>query len=110
MTSIFPDFLSSARWNLALFPLFAVFAGIFSVLLFGPLGLALSRRFESRADRYALENISAQTAFATALAGLADRNLSNAYPSWWVKILFYSHPPIGERLKAADDFQRKPGR
>lgn len=110
MTSIFPNFLSSARWNLALFPLFAVFAGIFSGLLFGPLGLALSRRFESRADQYALENIAAQTAFATALAGLADRNLSNAYPSWWVKTLFYSHPPIGERLKAADDFQRKPGR
>jgi len=106
MASVFPHFLSSTRWNLTVLPLFAIFASVFSGLFFGPLRLALSRRFESQADRYALENLKDQTAFITAMAGLADRNLSNAYPAWWVKILFYSHPPIGERLRTAEKFIR----
>jgi len=39
----------------------------------------------------------------TALAGLANRNLVNAYPAGWVKFLYYSHPLIGERLKMAEE-------
>jgi STE24 endopeptidase len=76
--------------------------GAFSGFLFGPLSNALSRRFERQADRYALRSIPDKDAFMTALAGLANRNLSNAYPSWWVKILYYSHPPIGERIRMAE--------
>jgi len=41
----------------------------------------------------------------TAMAGLASRNLINAYPEWWVKLLYYSHPTIAERLKMAEDFK-----
>lgn len=108
MAAVAPRYLTSARSNLAVFPLFVVMAGLFSGLLFGPLGLALSRRFECQADRYALENIAEKKAFQTALAGLANRNLSNSYPAWWVKVLFYSHPPIGERLEAADNFRERP--
>ena len=104
MKALFPQFLSSPRWNLALLPMFAILTGIISGLLFGPLGNALSRHFEKQADLYALENIKEKKAFMTALAALADRNLSNAYPEWWVKILYYSHPPTGERLKTAELF------
>jgi STE24 endopeptidase len=101
---IFPQFLTSTRWNLSLFPIFVIFLGLISGLLFGPLNNALSRYFEKQADRYALENIEDKKSFMTALAGLADRNLSNAYPELWMKFLFYSHPPIGERLQMAEDF------
>ncbi|MGB6864811.1 MAG: M48 family metallopeptidase [Candidatus Aminicenantaceae bacterium] len=102
MKAVFPSFLLSTRANLSLFPFFAILMGALSAFLFGPLSNALSRRFESQADRYALRSIPDKDAFVTALAGLANRNLSNAYPSWWVKLLYYSHPPIGERLYMAE--------
>jgi len=102
MRSFFPDFLSSARSNLALLPWLALFMGGISGFLLKPLGNAISRYFERQADRFAMKNISDEKAFLTALAGLANRNLSNAYPAWWVKWLYYSHPPIGERLETAE--------
>lgn len=105
--SVFPDFSSSTRWNLVHLPIFVLILGALSGFLFGPLGLALSRKFERQADAYALRNIEDKRDFMTALAGLADRNLSNAYPVRWVKLLYYSHPPIGERLEMADRFRRK---
>jgi STE24 endopeptidase len=102
MKALFPSFLTSTRANLSLFPIFAILIGALSGFLFGPLSNTLSRRFERQADRYVLRSIPVKDAFLTALAGLADRNLSNAYPSWWVKLLYYSHPPIGERLHEAE--------
>jgi len=107
MRTFFPEFLSSTRVNLTLLPMMAILAGILSDLLFTVMSNAISRHFEAQSDRYALENINNPNSFLTALAGLADRNLSNAYPSWWVKLLYYSHPPIGERLQMAENFQRK---
>lgn len=104
LKALFPHFLTTTRWNLALVPVFAILLGALSGLLFGPLNNALSRSFEKQADRYALENIAHKQSFMTALAGLADRNLSNAYPEWWVKFLYYSHPPIGERLEMAEKY------
>jgi STE24 endopeptidase len=98
----FPDFLTSTQDNLSLFPVFAVLMGGFSGFLFAPLNHSLSRYFEKQADRYALASIQNNRSFITALAGLANRNLSNAYPEWWAKLLYYSHPPIGERLEMAE--------
>lgn len=105
MKSFFPQFLSSPRWNLALFPFFVIFAGAITGFLLGPLRNSVSRHFEKQSDQYALENTRDRKAFMTALAGLADRNLVNAYPEWWAKFLFYSHPPIGERLRMAELFE-----
>jgi STE24 endopeptidase len=107
MRSIFAQFLSSTSWNLTFFPVFVVLAGGISVFLFSPFSNALSRYFEKKADRYALENIQDKKAFMTAMAGLAGRNLSNAYPEWWVKFLYYSHPPVGERLAMAENYKRR---
>jgi len=104
LSSIFPAFLSSTVWNLTLFPVFVIFMGFISGFLFGPLSNAFSRFFERQADQYALEMIQDKKAFMTAIAGLADRNLSNAYPAGWIKFLYYSHPPIGERLTMAESF------
>lgn len=110
MRTLFPEFLSSTRVNLTLLPMMAILAGVLSGLLFTVMSNAISRHFEAQSDRYALENINNPNSFLTALAGLADRNLANAYPSWWVKLLYYSHPPIGERLQMAENFQRKVAR
>ena len=102
MKWVFPQFLSSTQSNLSLFPMFAVMLGGLSGFLFAPLNNALSRSFEKKADMYALANIQDYRPFLSALAGLANRNLANAYPAGWVKFLYYSHPPIGERLKMAE--------
>lgn len=103
LKGIFPRFLTSLQGNLSLFPIFAILLGGFLGFLFAPLNNFISRNFEKEADRYALDNIKNSPSFITALAGLANRNLSNAYPEWWVKVLFYSHPPVGERLKMAEN-------
>ncbi len=104
MQRAFPSFLSSPRANLALLPPLFILIGFFGGFLFAPFAQALSRRFERQADTYALNAISSPRSFQSALAGLADRNLSNAYPAWWIKLFYYSHPPIGERLAAADAY------
>lgn len=109
MDWLFPGFPASTRENLAVFPIFAILMGSISMLLFGPLSLAISRMFERQADKYALNAVSNKNAYKTALAGLANRNLSNAYPEWWIKLLYYSHPPIGERLLMAEQFETQAG-
>jgi STE24 endopeptidase len=107
MRSLFPGFLASPRLDLGLFPMFFILAGAISGFLFGLLGKALSRHFEKQADQYALKSIKDKKAFLTAMAGLANRNLANAYPEGWVKLLFYTHPPIGERLEMAESELRR---
>ena len=99
----FPGYLFSIPETLNLFPMMAVILSAVSGCIFSPLGNALSRYFERQADRYALNAVEDKRAFIKALAGLADRNLSNAYPVWWVRLLYYSHPPVGERLSLAEE-------
>ncbi len=101
MAGLFPHFLESTVWNLTLFPLFILTISLLSTLLFSPPNKTLSRYFERQADHVSLELTGDRKAFQIALAGLANRNLSNAYPPWWVKIFYYSHSPIGERLDFA---------
>lgn len=105
MGSLFPECLSSVRANLTLLPMFLLLMSGISGILFGPLSNYISRCFECQADRTALEMIAAKTAFLSAMAGLANRNLANAYPPRWVKWLYYSHPPLGERLTFGETWQ-----
>mgnify|MGYP001056944858 CR=1 FL=1 len=102
MRLIFPGFMSGIRMNLTLFPFFILILEGISTFLLGPIGNAISRYYEKQADRYALENIDDKRSFLEALAGLTNRNLINAYPEKWIKLLFYSHPPIGERLETGE--------
>lgn len=81
-------------------PLLLAAAGAVSLILM-PLGLALSRRHERRADRFALDLTSNPSAFVTAMRRLGAQNLAEARPSRLVEWLFYSHPPLEERLAAA---------
>ena len=99
MRTVFPRFPGSAREVLTVLPVMLIIGAAASSLVFGPIGNALSRYFEKQADLYAAAQVRDRHALATALAGLANRNLGNAYPAWWVKILYYTHPPAGERLQ-----------
>jgi STE24 endopeptidase len=99
MKAAFLWFPGSSRRVLTVLPLMLIIGGAASGFVFGPISNALARHFEKQADLYAAGRVNDVRAFMTALAGLANRNLGNAYPAWWVKVLYYTHPPIGERLE-----------
>jgi STE24 endopeptidase len=81
-------------------PLVALAAGAVSLVLL-PFGLALSRRHERRADRFALDLTKNPGAFVTAMRRLGAQNLAEEQPTRIVQWLFHSHPPLEERLAAA---------
>lgn len=81
-------------------PLVGAAAGAVSLALL-PFGLALSRRHERRADRFALDLTKNPGAFVTAMRRLGAQNLAEEQPSRIVQWLFHSHPPLEERLAAA---------
>jgi STE24 endopeptidase len=84
-------------------PVLLLFAGVWSFLMM-PLMNALSRLHERRADRYALEATRNADAFISAMKRLSQQNLAEERPSRLVRWLFYSHPPIRERIEAARAF------
>jgi STE24 endopeptidase len=71
-----------------------------SVLL-SPLAHAISRRHERRADRFALDLTRNPDAFVSAMRRLGSQNLAEEAPSTLVQWLFYTHPPMRERIQAA---------
>ncbi len=81
-------------------PLLLFVAGA-SSFLFLPLANALSRAQERRADHFALKLTRNPEAFVTAMRRLAQQNLAEERPSALARWLFYSHPPLGERIAAA---------
>jgi len=89
----------------AALPLLMLVAGGWSFLM-QPLVNALSRAQERAADRYALDTTRNVDAFVTAMKRLSQQNLAEEYPSTVVRWIFYSHPPIRERIEAARAFAR----
>lgn len=81
-------------------PLLMLAGGLCS-LLFVPVANAVSRAHERRADRYALNATGQPAAFISAMRRLSQQNLAEEDPSPAVQWLFYSHPPIRERIDAA---------
>lgn len=66
-----------------------------------PLQNGLSRRYEWQADRFATA-MTPPRAFASALRRLAALNLADPNPPRWITWFFYDHPPIAERIQAAE--------
>lgn len=85
-------------------PLLLIVMGVLSRLLV-PIENALSRANERRADRFALELTSNPGAFVTAMRRLGSHNLAEENPSWAVRMLFYTHPPVRERIAAAQEWK-----
>jgi STE24 endopeptidase len=86
-------------------PALMLAGGVWTFLLL-PLVNAISRAQERAADRYALQVTRNVDAFVTAMKRLSQQNLAEEYPSKLVRWLFYSHPPIRERIDAARAFGR----
>jgi STE24 endopeptidase len=89
--------------DVATFPLF-----VFVMVLFGlitmPLGNAFSRARENAADRYALDITRNAPAFISAMKKLANQNLADTDPPRWAVWLFYTHPPIQDRVRRGEGY------
>lgn len=86
-------------------PALMLAGGVWTFLLL-PVVNAVSRAQERAADHYALTTTRNVDAFVTAMKRLSQQNLAEEYPSQLVRWLFYSHPPIRERIEAARAFGR----
>ena len=81
-------------------PALGLIFGIYDFLTM-PLNNAVSRWREGMADDYALQATGKKDAFASAFTRLANQNLGEIDPEKWVVFMFYSHPPLGERIEKA---------
>lgn len=90
--------------DLAGLPVLLLAAGAVSLVSL-PLAHAMSRAHERAADRFALSLTKNPPAFISAMKRLAQQNMAEDEPSTLVQWLFYSHPPIRERIAAAQAFR-----
>lgn len=81
-------------------PIVLLAAGGLSLALL-PLANALSRAHEYRADRFALDVTKNPGAFISAMKRLGAQNLAEEAPSRLVEVLFHTHPPLAQRIAAA---------
>ncbi|HSM70411.1 MAG TPA: M48 family metallopeptidase [Anaerolineales bacterium] len=90
--------------DVAAFPALGIVLGAFGLVTM-PLDNAVSRWRERKADEYALQATGKREAFASAFTRLANQNLGEVDPEKWVVFLFYSHPPLGERIAKAHSWE-----
>ena len=83
-------------------PLLMLVLTVFALLL-EPLQNIVSRRYERQCDRYALTRTGLRQAYVSAFRKLARLNKDDPDPHPLEVFLFHSHPPISERLKAAEE-------
>jgi STE24 endopeptidase len=89
--------------DVAALPILMIVMGIFGLVTM-PLQNAFSRWRERRADHYALKVTGKKEAYASALTRLANQNLAEVDPEPWVEVVLMSHPPLGKRIKMAEEF------
>lgn len=89
--------------DVAAFPLFVLVMAGFSLLTM-PLTNAFSRNRENAADQYALDITGNADAFVSSMKKLANQNLADTDPPAWVIWLFYTHPPIKQRVQRGEEF------
>jgi STE24 endopeptidase len=85
-------------------PLLLLAAGAVSLVMV-PAAHAMSRAFERDADSFALRLTRNPEAFISAMRRLGAQNLAEDNPSTVVQWLFYSHPPVRDRIAAAQAFK-----
>ena len=101
--------LLSNLFNISIDTLFAKF--IILAFLFGIITLPLKplvnffiRRHEREADRASYELTGDITGMVSAFVKLSKENLTNLYPHPLYVLLYYSHPPILERIRDIKGF------
>ncbi len=90
--------------DVAAFPALGLILGIYGFLT-SPIDNAVSRWRERLADQYALQSTGKNEAFASAFVRLANQNLGEVDPEKWVVFIFYSHPPLADRINMAKNWK-----
>lgn len=70
-----------------------------------PSANAFSRRLERESDQFALELTQMPESFISAMARLADQNLSTIKPPRWEEWLWWDHPPTADRIGQAERYR-----
>ncbi len=73
------------------------------MLLAQPLVFADSRASEAASDRYSLETVNLPDALSSALVKTAEYRYPR--PTWLQEILFYTHPSVENRVRAAMEWK-----
>ena len=89
--------------DIAAFPALGLILGAYG-LITSPVDNAVSRWRERMADEYALSATGKNEAFASAFVRLANQNLGEVDPEKWVVFMFYSHPPLRDRIEMAKEW------
>ncbi len=93
-------------YDIAAFPLLALILLLIG-LIFVPLQNAFSRYLEKQADLFAISHIQNKESFISAIRKLGEMNLSDPLPGKLVRFLFYTHPPVSERISYASKENEK---
>lgn len=93
--------LDYARLPVYALPFLLLVIQLFTFLI-EPLQHAVSRHFERQADRYALRRTGDAESFRSFFLKLARLNKAELNPPRWEVLLLHSHPPIAERIAAAE--------
>ena len=93
-------------YDIAAFPLLALILLLIG-LVFIPLQNGFLRHLEKKADMFALSHIGNKESFISMLKKLCKQNLSDPAPGKLVRILFYTHPSISERIGYASKENEK---
>ena len=79
--------------------LLVAFIGSLVLFPLKPLMAYFSRRHEIEADNFAVQLTHMPVAMANGLIKLGKDNLANLHPHPWYAAVYYSHPPLVQRVK-----------
>lgn len=87
-------------------PVILMYFVIFGIIM-DPFSNYISRCMERNADKAALRITGLKDAFISMIDKLADQNLADRKPHPLIKLFFFDHPPISERIKMAENYPAK---
>lgn len=98
--SAYSSALSLPLYSLKAIPFLALLVTAFGIVAM-PLGNFYSRRIEHEADMFAIETTGMREEFVESMRKLGRLNMTPENPPSWIEKVFFSHPSIGHRIRAA---------
>jgi len=93
-------FSLSSISDIAALPVILIYFIIFGIIM-QPFENYISRRLEKNADTLALKITGLKEAFISLMEKLSNQNLADRNPHPIIKLFFFDHPPIDERIRMA---------
>ncbi len=92
--------------EIAAMPLIFIYFILFGIIM-DPLSNFISRRFETNADKMSIQATGSKESFISVMEKLSVQNLADRNPHPLIKFIFFSHPPISERIALARAYNFK---